>query len=244
MEITINKDKMKSTLWQQVGREIFNLFYMSPELRNDGRVASAQSNLIDEARADIDDWGRGGGTMRVIEAFNCYAGFEAPVTTCAISTFNAIQESLDFGHRSFWHLDVLSILIMKITFIALSPQPNFPRHSHVLMLLPPWSTADTDTSTGSLRDNVCRTTFSCCKYIRNCSKRYFIETHMCNLVSTEATALGCNDRHVKYCSVFLATLSFCPDGKGRERLSYKFFPFPSFPIPRMEIFASILPDKC
>lgn len=42
-------------------------------------------------------------SMRIIKA-NRYTGFEAPVTMYTTSTFN--WESLDFGHRSFWDLDV------------------------------------------------------------------------------------------------------------------------------------------
>ncbi|KAF8581625.1 hypothetical protein K439DRAFT_1353468, partial [Ramaria rubella] len=66
--------------------------------------------IVDEGHC-IDEWGE---EFReeycLLQQLRSYTGFEIPIVTCLATmptkTFDIVWESLQFGHRPFWGIDV------------------------------------------------------------------------------------------------------------------------------------------
>ena len=117
----INEDTSKTAeLWKRV-RTMASIAYMSPEMAlsesfqklwKDSKFRNRLIALVVDEAHCIEDWGVDDfrPLYRKLDTLRSYTGYETPVisctATCRTSTFNLIWDTLGYGNRPFWGLDV------------------------------------------------------------------------------------------------------------------------------------------
>jgi len=247
--LAINEDTIKVDLkiWFKVLSQKPNIIYASPKLFNlsgtpfmrlwkDTHFCNCLGAVFVDETHCIDEWGESfWEEYRLLKQLHLYAGFKILIVSCSATisthTFDIIWESLNFGHRPFWGLDVGTNhdnLLYIICPITNSKKPILD----ILNIFPSPITPEMSP------DSIPKTIFhlaspaACTTYVHELQKclpahlhnsvrnfstgvlekgkakmwELFKEGNIQFLVSIEATALGCNDRSIDCCVVvFSAT---------------------------------------
>ncbi|PPR03710.1 hypothetical protein CVT26_006118, partial [Gymnopilus dilepis] len=119
--LVINEDTTKTAhLWKDI-RTTAAMVYMSPEMAlaesfhklwKDSRFRNRLTAVVVDEAHCIDEWGGDDfrPLYRKLSTLRSYTGYEVPIVSCTAtartSTFDLIWNTLGYGHRPFWGIDV------------------------------------------------------------------------------------------------------------------------------------------
>ncbi|KZT36482.1 P-loop containing nucleoside triphosphate hydrolase protein [Sistotremastrum suecicum HHB10207 ss-3] len=229
----------KEAAWEQLEKGAYRLVYISPEMALSPRFRSLCTNqqfrnklsalIVDEAHC-IEQWGdEFRPAYKELDRLRCYSGTSIPFVACSgtmtTGAFETVWNSLDFGHRRFWGVDVgchrpeLTYVIQKLTneddpaldLLDLVPElKNLTKDSKpedIPKILMYFSTqSGTKQASLSLRASLPEHLRSCVfpfnALLSEDAKKdawlRFSEGKIRILCSTDAAGMGCNALDVKY----------------------------------------------
>ncbi|KAI0038104.1 P-loop containing nucleoside triphosphate hydrolase protein, partial [Auriscalpium vulgare] len=237
----VNEDTIDANMWASLRKCEHHLYYVSPEMAlSDGFVklwqdakfrARIQALIVDEAHC-IDEWGDSFREQYgALGKLRNYVGHDVPffacTATCSTDTFNVIWNSLGFGNRPFWGLDVgcdrpnllfltrvlqntqnpvldaLNILPEKIANDA--PRNALPKS---LLYFDTIDACKLAVNTlrkclpAHLRDAVQTFKATSSERAKELTWKQFSEGHIRILCATDAAGMGCNVADVEYTVIF------------------------------------------
>ena len=237
----INEDNASTTSLWKAARTNAQLVYISPEMALSDSFSKLwkdasfrkrlQAIVVDEAHC-IDEWGEEfRPPYRELSRLRHYTGQDVPfvacTATCTSKTFDIIWQSLGFGHRPFWGLDVGCGRPNLLFLTRVLKNINNPVLD-VLNILPP--VLDVNTPRTAIDKSIlyfdseeaCRKAVRTLRkvlpaHLRDCVQPFssdasesakklcwegFMSGHLRILCATDAAGMGCNVPDVRHSVVF------------------------------------------